>query len=75
MLERITDLNDLENFKEIFCGACFIRLSIVSLNFWIYFNIWIFEIEFDLRDTIQPAFACTKLIIETLEQGMKYVKS
>ena len=28
-----------------------------------------------LRDTIQPAFTCSKLTIETLEQGLKYVQS
>ena len=28
-----------------------------------------------LKDTTQPAFTCSKLTIETLEQGVKYVQS
>ena len=33
----------------------------------------VFRLPF--RVTTQPAFTCSKLIIETLEQGVKYVQS
>ena len=29
----------------------------------------------ETKDTPQPAIACSKLTIETLEQGVKYVQS
>ena len=32
-------------------------------------------IYFLLKDNTQPAFACSKLTIETLEQDKKYVQS
>ena len=28
-----------------------------------------------IRDTTQPAFNCSKLLIETIEKGEKYVQS
>ena len=33
-----------------------------------------FKYQYDNK-TIQPAFTCPKLTIETLEQGVKYVQS
>ena len=35
----------------------------------------IFGVVFVFRIGSQPAFTCSKLIIETLEQGVKYVQS
>ena len=37
---------------------------------------WVFKWNFDLIcHTIHPAFTCSKLTIETLEQGVKYIQS
>ena len=33
------------------------------------------NIDFHLHFTAQPAFTCSKLAIETLEQGVKYLQS
>ena len=35
---------------------------------------WV-EIYVQYEDSTQPAITCSKLTIETLEQGMKYVQS
>ena len=50
-------------------GNCFFK--------WIYFiYLFSFKVAFENKyETIQPAFTCSKLTVETLEQGVKHVQS
>ena len=60
---RITFANGKSNDEKLF-GK---QLEKIELQLtWIYFC---------KIDTSQPAFTCSKLTIETLEQGVKYVQS
>ena len=54
---------------EIFLGYC-------SIVFIVNFEQWkIKSNELLFKSNTQPAIACSKLTIETLEQGVKYVQS
>ena len=46
---------------------------IVAMN--ILVMSFVLQYIFDLQILTQPAIACSKLTIETLEQGVKYVQS
>ena len=48
--------------------------SFAASNFTIEFSLGIFE-EMHFRKLSQPAFTCSKLTIETLEQGVTYVEN
>ena len=44
------------------------------LNLDLFFN-WVIPNMYLYKPDSQPAITCSKLTIETLEQGMKYVQS
>ena len=59
------------SIKKLFSIACvniYFSQSIVNYPFSIDLKVWVYP-------TSQSAISCSKLTIETLEQGVKYVQS
>ena len=59
------------NFKETGDDTSFTKSQFPSTN--VNFK-RVLDVEWDTINT-QPAFTCSKLTIEALEQGVKYVQS
>ena len=57
---------------------CMDKINMFSIRYFIFLILKLFEAS-DIKSIklriIQPAFTCSKLTIETLEQGVKYVQS
>ena len=62
------------------CMCVYMYILAVCTYMYIYIYIYIYYLTFcqlskNMTSSAQPAFTCSKLTIETLEQGVKYVQS
>ena len=67
-------IRSCDNFEDAFTNAN----MILTFAYWLYrsfMQVILGKFTNNTRLSIQPAITCSKLTIETLEQGVKYVQS